>query len=265
MAKKKKIAKKPAAKAAPGKSTSSKLSAAPKVKAAKRPVAAKKVVKKTNPKAAKVAKVAKNPVAKTVTPKGAIPKVAAKLKKFAKNLIKEKPVVAKSKPVAPPPAEAKKIKKRPDEEAATEVVDVIVEIDTTVVEAVETASEEIVLTDAEGRRYCRVKDCDQTSVVDGYCRYHYLLYWKRIQVRKKILGEGKLERYIEELTSRYPDKYLEMLKKDLKSEKDFLAAIQELEIDESGGDGEFEDEAQNYIDEVRGMSEAGTARDDEEF
>lgn len=114
--------------------------------------------------------------------------------------------------------------------------------------------DEIVLTDAEGRRYCRVKDCDQIATVDAYCRYHYLLFWKKIQVRKKILADGKLERYVEELTSRYPDKFLEMIRKDLRSEKDFLAAIAELEIDDSGSDSEFEDEAQNYIDEVRGLS-----------
>lgn len=126
--------------------------------------------------------------------------------------------------------------------------------------------EEVVLLDAEGRRYCRVRECDQASAVDGYCRYHYLLYWKNIQVRKKILSEGKLERYIEELTARYPDKYLEMLKKDLRTEKDFLAAIQELEIDESSVDNEYEDEAQNYLDEVRGMSsESGGGERDEEF
>jgi hypothetical protein len=136
------------------------------------------------------------------------------------------------------------------------------------VEIVEQAEdEEVILTDADGRRYCRVKDCDQASTVDGYCRFHYLLFWKNIQNRKEILREGKLGRYIEELTARYPDKYLEMLRKDLRSEKEFLAAIQELEIDESGNDSEFEDEAQNYLDEVRGMSsEAGAgARDEEDF
>ncbi len=125
--------------------------------------------------------------------------------------------------------------------------------------------EEVILTDAEGRRYCRVKDCDQVSVVDGYCRYHYLLFWKKIQVRKKILTEGKLERYIEELTARYPDKYLEMLRKDLRTEKDFLAAITELEIDESGVDTEYEDEAQSYLEEVRGMSSENSTREEEEF
>lgn len=129
-----------------------------------------------------------------------------------------------------------------------------------------TTEEEVHLTDAEGRRYCRVKDCDQAAAVGGgYCRFHYLLFWKNIQNRKKILSEGKLERYIEELTARYPDKYLELLRKDLRSEKDFSAAIQELEIDESGVDNEFEDEAQNYLDEVRGMSSESQPEREEDF
>ena len=126
--------------------------------------------------------------------------------------------------------------------------------------------EEVILTDAEGRRYCRVRDCDQISAVEGYCRYHYLLLWKKIQVRKKILVDGKLERYVEELTSRYPDKFLEMIKKDLKTEKDFLAAIAELEIDESAIEGEYEDDAQSFADEIRGMgtgAESPSMEDDE--
>lgn len=124
---------------------------------------------------------------------------------------------------------------------------------------------EVILTDAEGRRYCRVKECDQAATVDSYCRYHYLMYWKNIQIRKKILSEGRLERYIEELTSRYPDKYLDMLRKDLRNEKDFLSAIQELEIDDSGVDTEYEDEAQSYLEEVRGMSGDSNSREEEDF
>lgn len=127
------------------------------------------------------------------------------------------------------------------------------------------ADEEVILTDAEGRRYCKVKDCDQIASVEGYCRYHYLLLWKRIQVRRKILADGKLERYVEELTSRYPDKFLEMIRRDLKTEKDFLSAIAELEIDESAIDNEFEDEAQSYIDEVRGVAETSGLSEEEEF
>lgn len=126
--------------------------------------------------------------------------------------------------------------------------------------------EEVYLTDAEGRRYCRARDCDQAAVVDTYCRYHYLLFWKKIQTRKRILIDGKLERYIDELTARYPDKFLEMIRRDLRTEKDFLAAIQELEIDESGLDNEMEEDTQSFIEEVRGMGEgSSTGVDDEEF
>lgn len=125
-------------------------------------------------------------------------------------------------------------------------------------------AEEVVLTDAEGNRYCHARDCDQIAVVEAYCRYHYLLFWKKIQVRKKILMDGKLERYVEELTSRYPDKFLEMIRRDLRTEKDFLSAIQELEIDESAIDTEFEEDAQSFLDEVRGMGggEGDTVEDE---
>ncbi|MEI7974319.1 MAG: hypothetical protein WCH11_08115 [Bdellovibrio sp.] len=125
--------------------------------------------------------------------------------------------------------------------------------------------DEIYLTDAEGRRLCRVRDCDQAANVDAYCRFHYLLLWKKIQVRKKIIEDGKLSKYVEDLTSRYPDKFLEMIRKDLRSEKDFLAAIAELEIDESGLENEFEDEIQNDLEEVRGVaSESGSNLSDED-
>lgn len=130
---------------------------------------------------------------------------------------------------------------------------------------VQSDEEDIILTDAEGRRLCRVRDCDQIAAVEIYCRYHYLMNWKRIQAKREILAGGKLERYVDELTSRYPDKFLDILRKDLRTEKDFLAAIAELEIDESALENDFEDEAQSYIDEVRGVTEAASISDDDEF
>lgn len=155
-----------------------------------------------------------------------------------------------------------------DEEEEEEVVEEVEASDdeeAAVVAEAKPADEEIYLTDAEGRRYCRVRDCDQAATVEAYCRYHYLQLWKRIQIRRKILIDGKLERYVEELTSRYPDKFLEMIRKDLRNEKDFLSAIAELEIDDSGAENELEDEAQSYIDEVRGMTTESGMQDEEDF
>lgn len=131
----------------------------------------------------------------------------------------------------------------------------------------DTREAEVYLTDSEGRRLCRVRDCDQVANVDVYCRYHYLLLWKRIQVRKTILQDGKLEKYVVDLTSRYPDKFLEMIKKDMKSEKDFLSAIQELEIDESGISDmdDSDDDAQSFADEIRGVADAPVIDDDGDY
>lgn len=123
--------------------------------------------------------------------------------------------------------------------------------------------EDIILTDAEGRRYCRATDCDQIGMVDGYCRYHYLYFWKKIQNRKKILADGKLDRYVEELTARYADKFLEMLRKDLRTEKDFMAALQELELDDSTQSGDDQDD-KTYLEEIRGMTDETSSRGDDD-
>ncbi len=130
----------------------------------------------------------------------------------------------------------------------------------------EEKDEEIYLTDSEGRRLCKVRDCDQISNVDGYCRYHYLLLWKKIQTRKHILIDGKLEKYVEDLMARYPDKFVEVIKKDLKTEKDFLSVIQELEIDESAlNESESDEEVQSFTDEIRGIGDAPGMDDDGDF
>lgn len=126
--------------------------------------------------------------------------------------------------------------------------------------------EEIYLTDSEGRRLCKVRDCDQAASVEEYCRYHYLLLWKKIQIRKSILNDGKLEKYVEDLTSRYPDKFLEVIRKDLKTEKDFLSVVQDLELDENAlADIEGEEEVQSFADEIRGIGESTGMDEDGDF
>lgn len=218
----------------------------------KAPVKAKKAMpSKEAPKAAKkIAAPKKIEVPKNPKLKDLPPKTLAKT--VAKTLTKA-PIAEK--PAAPVKLDAKseKIKQRAHQvirEALTEAAMAAL------------PEKEVILTNADGLRYCKVADCDELATSDSYCRFHYLLNWKKIQLRKKILAGDKLDRYIEELTARYPDKYLEMIRKDLANEKDFLTAIQELEIDDSGDDSEFEDDARTYIDEVRGVT---TGTEDEEF
>jgi hypothetical protein len=257
---------------------------APASKASKKPAKASKSIVKTLVKAAKKALASKptkvGETGKKLKEKAVAAPLLSDLKKDAKKLEKKG-------------KKAKTAKKESDEldlgddlvgdeDLGTEEIPDLAEFDEVELEEIEEVEEvtvesrdgegpkapdeEVILMDAEGRRYCRVRDCDQIGVVEGYCRFHYMQLWKRIQIRRKILGEGKLERYVEELTSRYPDKFLEMIRKDLRTEKDFLGAIAELEIDESAVDSEFEDESASFIEEVRGLSEnSPSMSDDDEF
>lgn len=122
------------------------------------------------------------------------------------------------------------------------------------------ALDEDILRLPDGRPYCKVKDCDQPGLVDGYCRYHYMVLWKKIQVRRRILSDGTLERYVEELANNLPDKYLELIKKDLSSERNFTAVIREYDFFEAQEN--LEDEDQDIgstdvdIDEVNDINDS---------
>lgn len=237
--------------------------------AKKKKVIKKNSVKKTVKKAAK--KAVKKTTAKKATKKAA-PKSTKKttkkvVTKAAKKAVKK--TTAKKASVAKSATTSGNIKAKKNEKKLkkqTSNSEVINEEEFGYEEEFEDEFEEdeIILTDAEGNAICRVPDCDQIAQVETYCRYHYLLFWKKIQVRKKILDEGKLEKYIEDLTTRYPDKFIDILKKDLKSKKDFLSIIHELEIDESNVDDDYEDEAKNYIEEIRGASDSNSKSNDDD-
>ncbi len=119
--------------------------------------------------------------------------------------------------------------------------------------------EEVVLTDAEGNVLCKVRDCDEIATTEGYCRYHYLMHWKMIQRRREILKSGKLQEYIDNLTSYLPDKYIKLMRKDLSNEKDFMMAIQQLNIDNiySGVDDD------SLVDESQDITSRSTKESDD--
>lgn len=94
---------------------------------------------------------------------------------------------------------------------------------------------------------CREIACESSSSTAGYCRLHYIKNWKKIKRKELILREKKLNQYIEELVSKYPDKYIEAIKQDLADETAFSKVIYDLELDESVDDIPVDDEADEAI------------------
>lgn len=104
-----------------------------------------------------------------------------------------------------------------------------------------------------GEVLCRETNCENLPTSGGYCRLHYIKNWKKIKKRELILKEGKLNRYIEELVNKYPDKYIEAIRQDLSSEDDFAKTIADLELDESSldYDAESPEGVEGLIPEIR--------------
>ena len=88
---------------------------------------------------------------------------------------------------------------------------------------------------------CREVACEGLGTTAGYCRLHYIKNWRKIKRKEVILREGKLNIYIEELVAKYPEKYLEAIRQDLTSDKEFAKVIHDLDLDENMD--EFEGEA----------------------
>jgi len=93
---------------------------------------------------------------------------------------------------------------------------------------------------------CLERACENIRTSGPYCRYHYIYHWKHINRKKEILKEGKLQNYIEELISKYPPQYIQMLIDDLSDERDFFKVLTELNI----SDAELEiEEIEDIVDE----------------
>ncbi len=103
-----------------------------------------------------------------------------------------------------------------------------------------------------GDSVCREVACEGLATTSGYCRLHYIKNWKRIKRKELILKEKKLNRFIEELVAKYPDKYIEVIRQDLTNDKDFNQVISDLDIDESPDDVEGDGEnVEAIIDNIK--------------
>ena len=104
-----------------------------------------------------------------------------------------------------------------------------------------------------GETVCREVACEGLSTSGGYCRLHYIKNWKKIKRKEAILREGKLNQYIEELVTKYPDKYIEAIRQDLESDKEFSKVIYDLDLDEGIDDFDVDggDNADNLIDSIK--------------
>ena len=248
---KKTMAKKSAVKKIGAKKSAKKIGA--KKSSVKKTMAKKSSVKKTMAKKSSVKKtMAKKAAEKKAMAKKIMAKKAAEKKAMAKKIMAKKAAEKKAmakKIMAKKAAEKKAMAKKAAEKKAAAKKSEPAKIKFPVKLALrEKELEDIlakeeeskrILRDMQGRNYCLVESCDFPSIVEGYCRLHYIAGWKVILQRKKILEKNYLENFMFRLVEKYTSSILEYMIKDLNSEKSFNSVVKKLEDD---GDFDIEDE-----------------------
>lgn len=111
------------------------------------------------------------------------------------------------------------------------------------------------------KKRCREPGCDLDFTMNVYCRMHYIKNWRKIKRKEAILASGQLNNYVEELVNKYPDKYLEVIRQDLATEKDWAKVVTDLELESAEEEGVSDEEA-DAAPEVRSTG-AGREFDDD--
>ena len=104
---------------------------------------------------------------------------------------------------------------------------------------------------------CREPGCDLDFTLVGYCRMHYIKNWRRIKRKEGILASGQLNNYVEELVNKYPDKYLDVIREDLATEKQWSKVVTDLELEGSDDDAVVDEDNEAVPEGVRPASSGG--------
>jgi len=94
-----------------------------------------------------------------------------------------------------------------------------------------------------GKRVCRETGCSLPRISDGYCRLHYIKNWQDVINSRKQQARVNLNKYIESISERYPDDFMDRLRDDLGNENKFKSRLRELgfrEEYETSGDNPFQ-------------------------
>lgn len=66
-------------------------------------------------------------------------------------------------------------------------------------------------------KFCKESACHNVQTTGGYCRLHYLKNWKKIKRKAQRVSAERLNKYVERMVRQFPDRYVDEIKKDLRT------------------------------------------------
>jgi len=101
-------------------------------------------------------------------------------------------------------------------------------------------------------KICKEPDCNDAATTAGYCRLHYLKNWKQIKNEERKKAAKRLNKYVESVVKKHPDRYVDVIKEDLRSPR-FEKQIETAFGNDDESDNIFDEP--NYDEEVRELIE----------
>ena len=83
-------------------------------------------------------------------------------------------------------------------------------------------------------KICLEDSCRNVQTTKGYCRLHYLKNWRAVRSQAQKKAADRLNRYVEGICKKYPDRFLEVIRRDLSTDNRRQAddVISHDEVDE---------------------------------
>ncbi len=94
-------------------------------------------------------------------------------------------------------------------------------------------------------KICKEDGCHNAQTTGGYCRLHYLKHWKMIKAEATEKAAKRLNKYVEFMAKKNPDRYIDDIKKELRQRR----------FEPSGGQGEEAGDVPDLVDRLFGTDE----------
>jgi hypothetical protein len=77
-------------------------------------------------------------------------------------------------------------------------------------------------------KICIEPGCKNVQTTKDYCRLHYLKNWRKIRDHAQKKAAERLNKYVEGICKKYPEKYIDVIRREIRNGKgDFAAGGEE--------------------------------------
>ena len=72
---------------------------------------------------------------------------------------------------------------------------------------------------AQKIKICTKSGCRNVQTTKDYCRLHYLSNWKKIKDQEQKKAADRLNKYVEGICKKFPEKYVDVIRRDIRSDR----------------------------------------------